>query len=786
MELMKNKITFFKTALILFFVFFSNLKNIYAETSLYEIQGEKITYTDNLIVADGDARAKDQSGKEIFAKKIIYNKKDANIKTEGKSIYVDNKGNKLYADNFYYDIKLQIIDAKKNVKYLDKIGNVLNFTSLKYYETEEKGLGQNLKAKLTDKSSMEGLEAEFDNKLGTITLLKKNSYTACENKESSSKTISEICPDWSFNTGKTTHDKNEKMVYHRNALIKIKNIPVFYTPYFSHPDPSVKRKSGFLPPSVKNFTDLGQTVKAPYFWAIDENKDLTFTPIYYFDENSIFLSEYRQENKKSIFYIDSSYTQGYKDLNKKDKDGNSLQRTGGSRHHLFFNFLGSYEDLLFSQNDLEINIQRISQKNYLQVNQINTDHVKQDVTSLNNSVLLNSYKGSQRVKIESNIYENINIENTSEKYQYTLPSIEYTDYFRKFNQFVNISTSFSAKNLGGNKNQSAQNNELRTESDMRLFDALDGWGNIFKTSFNNKNLYNENISDNKDYLNSDTYLTLGVESSYPLIKVNQKFEQTITPKVFSKASAGSSAYASANLSTYDDLFALNQNPLNSTSFGYGVAYAISDKNIQNQIYFNGDFSIGQLFHQKKMNENTAENILHEKTSDFVGRASLFYDGAMKEKAIETEQLSSIKNVPAPIIKNGVNITYDYILSNDLNKILKNNLNASFSNKKNEFSSNYYETHDYIGDEHYAEFRYARKFDNNMNILFGVKKNIQASFTESNFVETNYESDCLKIGLSLAKTFYENKDLKASNNLTFSITLKPFGAPISPDLSSFLN
>ena len=103
---------------------------------------------------------------------------------------------------------MQIIDAKKNVKYLDKIGNVLNFTSLKYYETEEKGLGQNLKAKLTDKSSMEGLEAEFDNKLGTITLLKKNSYTACENKESSSKTISEICPDWSFNTGKTTHDKN--------------------------------------------------------------------------------------------------------------------------------------------------------------------------------------------------------------------------------------------------------------------------------------------------------------------------------------------------------------------------------------------------------------------------------------------------------------------------------------------------------------------------------------------------------------------------------------------------
>ena len=170
------------------------------------------------------------------------------------------------------------------------------------------------------------------------------------------------------------------MVYHRNAVLKIKNIPVFYTPYFSHPDPSVKRKSGFLPPSVKNFTDLGQTIKTPYFCAISDNKDLTFTPIYYFDENSIFLTEYRQQNEKSKFYIDSSYTQGYKNINKKDNSGNEIKRTDGARNHLFFNFLGSYEDLLFSQNNLEVNIQRISQKNYLNVNQINTEHVKQDMT----------------------------------------------------------------------------------------------------------------------------------------------------------------------------------------------------------------------------------------------------------------------------------------------------------------------------------------------------------------------------------------------------------------------
>ena len=583
---MKNKDSFFKLAIAVFVVFFSYLENIYAETPIYELQGKKIIYTNdnNLIVAQGGAYAKDQSGKEIFADKITYNKKEANIKSEGKSIYADNRGNKLFADNFHYDINLKTIDAKNNVKYIDKDGNLLNFSSLKYYEELEKGIGQDLRAKLTDKSTMEGAEAEFDNKLGTVTLLKKNSYTPCENKENSTKTILEICPDWSIDTTKTTHDKNEKMVYHRNAVLKIKNIPVFYTPYFSHPDPSVKRKSGFLPPSVKNFTDLGQTIKTPYFWAISDNKDLTFTPIYYFDENSIFLTEYRQQNEKSKFYIDSSYTQGYKNINKKDNSGNEIKRTDGSRNHLFFNFLGSYEDLLFSKNDLEVNIQRISQKNYLNVNQINTEHVKQDMTSLNNNIIFNSYGGSQRVKIESNIYENLNIEEKNLKYQYTFPFIEYENYFNKFDQLVSISSSFAAKNLGTNSNQAYFTNQINSESEIKLLDFLPGLANVFKTSTKNINVQNQNILDSKENFNSDTYLTLGVENSLPLMKINKNTEETLTPKIFTKFTTGSMTNANSldKMLTYQDIYSMNRmssitNPETGGDIGYGIDYNIRKK-----------------------------------------------------------------------------------------------------------------------------------------------------------------------------------------------------------------
>ena len=780
---MKNKNSFFKLAIAVFVVFFSYLENIYAETPIYELQGKKIIYTNdnNLIVAQGGAYAKDQSGKEIFADKITYNKKKANIKSEGKSIYADNRGNKLFADNFHYDINLKTIDAKNNVKYIDKDGNLLNFSSLKYYEELEKGIGQDLRAKLTDKSTMEGAEAEFDNKLGTVTLLKKNSYTPCENKENSTKTIPEICPDWSIDTTKTTHDKNEKMVYHRNAVLKIKNIPVFYTPYFSHPDPSVKRKSGFLPPSVKNFTDLGQTIKTPYFWAISDNKDLTFTPIYYFDENSIFLTEYRQQNEKSKFYIDSSYTQGYKNINKKDNSGNEIKRTDGARNHLFFNFLGSYEDLLFSQNDLEVNIQRISQKNYLNVNQINTEHVKQDMTSLNNNIIFNSYGGSQRIKIESNIYENLNIEEKNLKYQYTFPSIEYGNYFNKFDQLVNISSSFAAKNLGTNSNQAYFTNQINSESEIKLLDFLPGVANVFKTSTKNINVQNQNISDSKENFNSDTYLTLGVENSLPLMKINKNTEETLTPKIFTKFTTGSMTNANSldKMLTYQDIYSMNRmssitNPETGGDIGYGIDYNIRKKNNLSEVYMDGTFSIGQVIKKKKLKEMPENSSLANTSSDFVGNVSFFYDGKIEEKISQTAYL-----------KKGLNINYGYTVSNDLNKILKNDIDISYADTKNTWSSKYYETHD-ISNEQYIDIKYDRKIYDDFTFATGVRKNIQDSFTENNFIGIAYETDCIKISLNLAKTFYQDEDLKPSNNFTLSLVLKPFGSPISPDLSSFLN
>jgi LPS-assembly protein len=76
--------------------------------------------------------------------------------------------------------------------------------------------------------------------------------------------------------------------------MEIDGWPIFYSPYLSAPEPGVKRASGFLMPSFGNSSTVGFHVAAPYFWAIDGDKDLTLTPRFMTKGGELLAAEYRQ------------------------------------------------------------------------------------------------------------------------------------------------------------------------------------------------------------------------------------------------------------------------------------------------------------------------------------------------------------------------------------------------------------------------------------------------------------------------------------------------------------
>ena len=118
----------------------------------------------------------------------------------------------------------------------------------------------------------------------------------------------------------------KKTIYYENAVIKIYDIPIFYLPRFSHPDPSVDRRSGFLPPSFEDTKNLGSGITVPYF-ALNKDKNFTLTNKFYVSENPLIIGEYHQAFKNSNFLADFGYTEGFKKL---------VQKRDPETNHIFF------------------------------------------------------------------------------------------------------------------------------------------------------------------------------------------------------------------------------------------------------------------------------------------------------------------------------------------------------------------------------------------------------------------------------------------------------------------
>ena len=100
-----------------------------------------------------------------------------------------------------------------------------------------------------------------------------------------------------------------------NAILKVYNVPVFYFPKFFHPDPTVKRQSGFLQPRINNSNILGSSISIPYYYAISEDKDVTINPILFSKNTKMFQNEFRQKKEDSFLIADFGIVNNFKSSN---------------------------------------------------------------------------------------------------------------------------------------------------------------------------------------------------------------------------------------------------------------------------------------------------------------------------------------------------------------------------------------------------------------------------------------------------------------------------------------
>ncbi len=125
----------------------------------------------------------------------------------------------------------------------------------------------------------ERVEADRRN---NVSLLEGVDYTTCTAEN----------PDWRFSANKIRLDHDAGRGSARHALLKVRNVPVFYFPYINFPLDN-KRKSGFLIPTIGSSNESGFDIRTPYYFNIAPNQDATFTPRWLGDRGVMLGGQYR-------------------------------------------------------------------------------------------------------------------------------------------------------------------------------------------------------------------------------------------------------------------------------------------------------------------------------------------------------------------------------------------------------------------------------------------------------------------------------------------------------------
>jgi LPS-assembly protein len=232
----------------------------------------------------------------VQAVEVDYDYNNSRVSAVG-NVQMFYNGTSVEADKVIYDQKTKRLHAEGNVRMTDADGKITYANSLDLSDDYRDGFVDSLRVDTEDQTRMAATRADRSN--GNYTVFENGVYTACAPCKDDPKKP----PLWQVKGARIIHDQKEKMLYFENAQIEFYGVPLAYMPYFSTPDPTVKRKSGFLMPAYVSSTTLGYGADIPYYWAIAPDMDATFTPRIMSRQGVLLKGEFRQRLQDGAYNV---------------------------------------------------------------------------------------------------------------------------------------------------------------------------------------------------------------------------------------------------------------------------------------------------------------------------------------------------------------------------------------------------------------------------------------------------------------------------------------------------
>ncbi len=718
----------------------------------YIIFADKITYFKNKeeIFTNGKTKAFIENKYEFESKDTKFYKNKKILISTQKSTITDDDGTFYKLDKFEYSLENKILKGDNIVVIVDYENS--NDEEKDIYEFKDGIFNLENKDFIASDTKISVKKSIFDvskndprifgvssNRKNEITTVNKGIFTSCA--------LSDKCPPWSIRSQKIIHDKKKKQLIYDHSILKIYDVPVMYFPKFFHPDPTVKRQSGFLQPQLNNSTILGTSLLAPYYHVISKNSDMTIKPTIFDSDIYMFSNEYRRVNKNSNFIIDLGLTKGYQSSSK-DNNKNSIG-------HLFSKFELDLDLKSFENSDLEISLEKVTNDTYLKVfdtNLINTDKEirPSNVNQLTSSVILNL--DNENINFNSGVtaYEKLK-GLSSDRYEYVLPyyNLSMTNFYE--NEYGNFNFSSNGNNnlRKTNNLRSVVNNSLNFET----FDFISkkGFKNNFGVYFKNINTTAKNDEQYKSSPQVELSNIYNFETSLPLTKLSAKSFNTLTPRLSFRINPGDMKdYSNENkFINTDNIFGINRLGLSDNyeqgkSLTLGLDYSKEKLDDVNTFF---EFNIAKVLRDVRQDNIPISSSIGQKSSNIFGSSTIG-------------------------ISNYLNLNYDFSIDNDLNTFEQNSIGAELSlfNLITEF--NYLENAGKMGGGNVLENKTTLSLKDKNFLTFQTRRNREINLTEYYDLVYEYKNDCLTAGFKYKKTYYQDRDVQPKEDLLFTITLFP--------------
>ncbi len=702
-------------------------------------EGEKYIYYKNIekIASIGKTKSKIKNKYFLESSDLTYDRNLFEVSSQKKSNIKDLNNNLFYFERFKFNLndetlkakKLSLVDSSKHQYYLDFA--IINLR-------ENRFLGSDLFIDFND--SVFGNNQNNPRLKGNSVVSEKNetkvykgNFTTCNQEDGK-------CPPWNIYAEEVIHKKKEQRIEYKNAWLKLYDKPVLYFPYFFHPDPTVKRQSGFLMPSFQNSNNSGTSIQIPYYNVISENKDLTLYPRIFFDNELLLQTEYRQANKNSDIIFDFS-------VNKNNSK---------TKNHIFADIKSKRKN-----QNLNFHLEKVTNDNYLKANNIKSS-ILENYSTLHSYINYNSNKENSSLNVNLEIYEDLN-KNKSDRYEYVFPNFNYTKNLYSeidTNGELTFNSNGYQKNYNTNIDEIVLVNDIIYGSPQSFNSKIEGLITNYKFLIRNKNTDSESSEKIKKGGDYKILSTIVLDSKLPLKKESKNFHNYLTPRVSARYSPNITRN-NVNLDDkifYENIYLLdrvdNQAVEGGVSLTLGLEY--SSKNINGEDFVN--LSLANILRPNENPDLPKLNNLSEKRSNFIGNFDF---------------------IPSKFF----NLKYQFSLDKDLDGSSYDLLKTNFAVNNFITSFEYLEEDNHLNDDSYLTNKTKFSLNENYSLKFETEKNLDQDITNYYNLIYEYANDCLTAAIEYNKSYYTSgEDLKPEENILFSIKIIPFGKISSPTIN----